>query len=63
MKLKLYHGNEYEQDDTWRVTCKALSINDITIFRVVVFATLKMAISLIIRQLRDAREGCDFINT
>lgn len=43
MKLKLYHGNEYELDDTWRVTCKVLSINDIAIFRVVVLVTLKMA--------------------
>lgn len=42
MKLKLYHGNEYELDIIG-VTCKALSINDVAIFRVVVLVTLKMA--------------------
>lgn len=42
MKLKLYHGNEYELD-TIGVACKTLTINDIAIFRVTKSTTLKMA--------------------
>ncbi len=39
MKLRA----KQEQDDTFGAPCKALSINNIAIFRVVVLATLKMA--------------------